>query len=320
MTFLSSVTSMLGHALPTTRANRLLILIYHRVPLQPDPMFPLETCAERFDWQMRMLRRHCSPISLGEGVRRLRAGSLPSRAVAVTFDDGYSDNATVALPILRRHQVPATFFIATGFIDGGRMWNDTVIEAVRRSSGSALDLRSLGLGVEPLGEAAARGALAQKILRTVKHLHPSERRARIESLRAQVGASLPDDLMMTSIQVRGLTEAGMEVGGHTINHPILRTLSEEEATAEIRGNRLRLEQISGMPVTAFAYPNGRPGDDYTNRDRDLVESLGFDHAVSTTLGAATSGSDLFQLPRFGAWDREPERWLARLLLAFGRAR
>ena len=72
----------------------------------------------RADW-----RRGC------DGCAQAR---LPSRSVAVTFDDGYADNARIALPILREERVPATFFIATAYLDGGRMWNDTVIEAVRR--------------------------------------------------------------------------------------------------------------------------------------------------------------------------------------------
>lgn len=318
MSLLTSAVSLLGHALPATRANRLLILIYHRVHADPDPMLPGEVDAERFDSQMGLLRRYCHPMPLADGVAGLRAGKLPPRAVAVTFDDGYADNVTVALPILQRHSIKATFFIATGFLDGGRMWNDTVIEAVRRAAGGELDLRVLDLKVEPLGDPAARGALAEKILRKVKHLHPTARLAKVEALKVQVGASLPGDLMMTSAQLCRLSDAGMLIGAHTINHPILCTLSDEEALAEIRDSRSRLEQITAQSVMVFAYPNGRPDVDYTRRDRDLVESLGFDCAVSTASGAATTRSDLFQLPRFGAWDREPERWLARLLLAFGR--
>ena len=320
MTFMTTAVSTIGHALPATHANRLLILIYHRVRELPDALFPLETCARRFDWQMGLLRRHCSPISLGEGVRRLSTGTLPARAVAVTFDDGYADNAYVALPILQRHRIAATFFVSTGFLDGGRMWNDTVVEAVRRATGNRLDLRGIGLGVESLGDAAARGALAQRVLRSLKHQHPSERLEKAEAIRKLVGARLPDDLMMTSADVRHLAEAGMEVGAHTVSHPILLALNRAEAEAEIRGSRVRLEQIIGGPVTSFAYPNGRPCEDYSRRDRDLVESLGFGYAVSTTLGVASSQSDRYQLPRFGAWDRDPERWLARLLLAFRRAR
>ena len=74
MSFLSATVATLGRALPATRANRLLILIYHRVHKRPDPMFPLEVDASRFDWQMALLRRYCHPIGLGEGFRLLREG------------------------------------------------------------------------------------------------------------------------------------------------------------------------------------------------------------------------------------------------------
>ena len=89
---------------------------------------------------MAALRRYCHPVPLIEGVRGLATGSLPDRAVTVTFDDGYADNAEVALPILQRHGVPATFFVATGYLNGGRMWNDSIIEAIRRAPATELDL------------------------------------------------------------------------------------------------------------------------------------------------------------------------------------
>lgn len=316
MSLLTSTVSTLARMLPSTRENRLLILIFHRVLRNPDPMFPLEAHAERFDWQIRLLRKHCSPVSLADGVRRLREGCLPARAVAVTFDDGYADNASVALPILQRHRVPATFFVSTGFLDGGRMWNDTVIEAVRRASGDRIDLAPVGLGVEALGPEATRGPLVERILRTVKHLHPAVRTRKVEALRDAIGASLPDDLMMTSGQVRSLADAGMEVGAHTVSHPILRSLPAEEARREIVDSRDALQRITGRRIESFAYPNGRPGDDYTERDRDIVVSAGFAQGLSTRRGVAHVGSNVYELPRFSPWDRLPERWLARLLLSY----
>jgi peptidoglycan/xylan/chitin deacetylase (PgdA/CDA1 family) len=320
MSVATLAVSVLGSVLPGTRSNRLLILIYHRVHAHADAMFPRELTAQRFDWQMELLRKHCAPLSLREGVSRLRAGSLPSRAVAVTFDDGYADNALVALPILKKHEVPATFFVSTGFLDGGCMWNDILIESLRRTSGVSVDLSALGLGVEALGSAAQKGELAGRALRAVKHLHPQERLRRVSELSQSLAVALPRDLMMTTLQVRELAAAGMEIGAHTVDHPILRSLSLEEAREEIAGGRAVLERIVGEPVTSFAYPNGRPGDDYTGRDRDLVESMGFEQAVSTTRGAAHEKSDFYQLPRFTPWDRSPHRWLGRLLLAFGEKR
>jgi peptidoglycan/xylan/chitin deacetylase (PgdA/CDA1 family) len=316
MRLFASTVSALGQLLPATRAGRLLILIYHRVHSRPDPMFPGEVDAARFDWQMTLLRQYCNPMPLAAGVEGLRRGDLPPRAVAVTFDDGYADNATVALPILQKHAIPATFFVAAGFLDGGRMWNDSVIEAVRLAPGDILETGSIGLGRLPTANAAQRGTAASAVLDRIKHLPPVRRAAAVEELCSSVGVALPDDLMMTSEQVRELSAAGMEIGAHTMTHPILRTLSDEEARNEIQESRAVLEGIIGRPVRAFAYPNGRPGDDYTGRDRAIVESLGFDCAPSTRWGVASAQSDPYQLPRFTPWDSSPPRWLARLLLTF----
>lgn len=319
MSPMGSIVSGLGRLAPRTHGSRLLILNYHRVHRHVDPMFPGEVDAQRFDVQMQSLRDFCSPLPLLEALERLQAGSLPARAVCVTFDDGYADNVVEALPILRRRSVPATFFIATAFLDGGRMWNDSVIEAVRRAPrGAVLPRGELGLPDVTLGDESTRGVVAEESILAVKHLSPDVRLARVEAFCRRVGADLPADLMMTSQQVRKLAEAGMEIGAHTVHHPILSALPAERARDEIAASRDALESITGRKVCAFAYPNGRPGDDYTERDRDIVRDLGFDCALSTWWGAASARSDRYQLPRFTPWDRTPDRWLARLLLAFSK--
>lgn len=319
MNFLPSTVSAFGRLLPGTRANRLLILIYHRVHPRPDPMFPGEVDAERFDWHMALLRRYCHLLPLADGTAGLKRGDLPPRAVAVTFDDGYADNATVALPILEKHGIAATFFITAGFLNGGRMWNDSIIEAVRRAPGETIATGPIGLGTLPLSRAEARGSTAEKIIDAVKYLPTERRAALVDEFCARVGAEVPTDLMMTCEQVQRLASAGMEIGAHTMTHPILCTLTDEAARREMQESRAALESIVGRPVRAFAYPNGRPGEDYSERDRAIVESLGFDYALSTRWGVASAWSDPYQLPRFTPWDREPARWVARLLLSFQKA-
>ena len=79
-------------------------------------------------------------IPLDVAVDALKTGKLPARAAAITFDDGYADNRSIALPILKQHGLSATFFIATGYLNGGRMWNDTIIEAIRRSEAKKLEI------------------------------------------------------------------------------------------------------------------------------------------------------------------------------------
>jgi peptidoglycan/xylan/chitin deacetylase (PgdA/CDA1 family) len=292
--------------------NGLSILIYHRVLPEPDPLFPGEVDRIEFDRQLRLLKSMFNVIPLIEGVRRLRAGTLPPRAACITFDDGYADNAEIALPLLQRHGVHATFFVATGFLDGGRMWNDTVIETVRRAPGGQIDARPLGLGVHPARSVAERQGAIGALIGQLKYLDLDQRLEQVSRLAELVGSPLPDDLMMRSEQVRQLHQAGMEIGGHTVRHPILATLAPEAARAEIANGKRALEELIGDQVRLFAYPNGKPGTDYRAEHVEMVRELGFEGAVSTAWGAGRGSPDLFQLPRFSPWDRDRLRFTLRM--------
>jgi len=294
-------------------SRRLSILIYHRVVPEPDPLFPEQVCAKEFDRQLAVLGRWFAVLPLGEAVARLRGGTLPIRAACVTFDDGYADNAAVALPILLRRGIPATFFLATGFIDGGRMWNDSVIETFRRARGDVLDARCIGLDQLSVSTIELRRLAIDRALAALKYLPLEERQRRVEELGAGASEKLPSGLMMTEEQVRQLHSSDMEIGAHTVTHPILARVDPERAGGEIRDSKNRLEAITGTPVTLFAYPNGKPGLDYRREHVDMVRELGFEAAVSTAWGVAHAASDPFQLPRFTPWDRTPGRFLLRLL-------
>ena len=287
---------------PAGARARLTILIYHRVLPEPDPLLPGDPDARTFRWHMQLLRRYFNPLPLNEAVARLRAGSLPARAACVTFDDGYADNLTVALPILQETGVPATFFIATGYLDGGRMFNDTVIETVRRLPAGEHDLGAQGLGVRAISGDGDRLTLVRDLVGQLKYLDAGERRARTEALAADLGVTLPTDLMMSTGQLRALARSGMGIGGHTVTHPILARIDREAARREMREGKEALEAMLEQPVKLFAYPNGRPGKDYAPEHAALARELGFDAAVSTAWGAAGRGSDPYQLPRFTPWD------------------
>lgn len=300
---------------PAGREARLSILIFHRVLPRVDPLFPEEVDAARFDAQCRWIREWFRVLPLDEAAMQLREGRLPARALAITFDDGYADNHHVAMPLLQKHGLTATFFVATGFLDGGRMWNDTVIEAVRRAPAGRLDLAgtvAAPLGAFELGDDAQRRAVIDALIRGVKYQEPEERLRWVQAIAERCGAALPNDLMMTSDQVRGLRRGGMQVGAHTVNHPILARLPAAQARREIDDSRRWLQDLLGEPVRVFAYPNGKPGEDYGDEAVGLVRELGFETAVSTRWGAAHAGSDPLQLPRFSPWDRSRSRYAARL--------
>jgi peptidoglycan/xylan/chitin deacetylase (PgdA/CDA1 family) len=306
---------LLRLASPGARRGRLSILIFHRVLARPDPLFPEEVDAARFDAQCRWLREWFNVLPLDAAARALREGTLPPRAAAITFDDGYADNHDVALPILQRHGLAATFFVATGFLDGGRMWNDTLIESVRRAQGTELRLGDAGLdGITrlPLATPADRRAAIDRLIQACRYLAPEHRAQAVQAVARASGAALDDALMMTSEQVAALHRAGMQIGGHTVSHPILTRLPLPQARREIVDGKARLESIVQAPVTLFAYPNGRPHEDFAADHAALAQEAGFDAAVTTAWGAAHAGSDRYQLPRFTPWDRTRLRFGLRM--------
>ncbi len=298
---------------PAGRNARLSILIYHRVLPEPDPLFPSEVDSGRFDRQMRQVSRIFNVLPLTEAVERLKSGSLPARAACITFDDGYADNAEFALPILKKHGIPATFFIATGYLDGGIMFNDSVIESIRMTRKEYLDLPRLGITGLPVQTIEEKRHAIGSILSGLKYNEPMQRQEMVDEIRNMTDVELPGKLMMKSGQVKLLADSGMEIGGHTVNHPILASIDLETAKTEIANNKQHLEELTGKPVRLFAYPNGKPDTDYLAAHVAIVKKLGFDAAVSTAKGVANRHSDLFQLPRFTPWDRFSFRFSLRLI-------
>jgi peptidoglycan/xylan/chitin deacetylase (PgdA/CDA1 family) len=298
---------------PHGSRSRLTVLIFHRVRPRIDPLFPTEPDAAAFEAQLRWVKSWFNIIPLTDAVAGLREGTLPARPLCITFDDGYADNATLALPILRKLGLHATFFIATAYLNGGRMWNDTVIEAVRRAPGPSLDLAEAGLGQFAIGSDDERRAAIASLLRQLKYLAKGERLSKAQALADTVGVALPNDLMLTDGQVRELHSAGMTIGAHTVTHPILAALGDAEARSEIAEGKRALERLIGKPVTLFAYPNGKPQRDYTSAHVAIVRELGFRAAVSTAAGTVSAGDDAYQIPRFTPWDNT--RWRYGLRLA-----
>jgi peptidoglycan/xylan/chitin deacetylase (PgdA/CDA1 family) len=302
---------------PVGQRGRLTILIFHRVHEQRDELFPTALDAATFRERMLWISSWFNVLPLGEAVTALSRGSMPARALAITFDDGYGDNCTVALPILRQLGLHATFFISTAFLDGGAMFNDIVIDAVRRSKAQMLDLAAIGLGAHPLDSPAARRAAIDTILQQLKYLPLVVRQAQTDAIAAIAGVEPPADLMMTSNQVRTVAAAGMGIGAHTMKHPILATIDHDSARDEIAGSREALQGLLRQPVKLFAYPNGKPGADYSAVHVAMVKALGFAAAVSTAPGAASVGNSLYELPRFTPWDHTRARWAWRLARNLG---
>lgn len=311
---MSVLKPLLSMASPSGRRARLSVLIFHRALAQPDPLFPAEVDAGRFDEICGWAAQHLQVLPLDDAVQRLKTGALPARAAAITFDDGYADNHDVALPILRRHGLHATFFVAAGFLDGSCMWNDRVIDAVRAAPDrvSLGDLLKAQPGVLELGTHGARRRLIDAAIAHAKYLPATDRLDFVDRLAERLGFVSSAPLMMRPDQVQALRRAGMLIGAHTLHHPILAALPLDEARREIADGRALLEDLLGERVGLFAYPNGKPERDYRSEHVGLVRSLGFDAAFSTAWGASGPGDDLYQIRRFTPWDRQLPRFGLRL--------
>lgn len=287
-------------------------LIFHRVVREPDPMSPSEPTAAWFESLIAMLKRRFDLIGVAEAVRRAQEGLLNGRTLSITFDDGYADNFEVALPILKQHGAPATFFVASGFLDGGRMWNDSIIETCRRLPPGRHETGDPENGPVTLDDWESRRAAASRLITAWKHLSPDQRQRRVDGF-AALADRLPDDLMMTTEQLRRMASTpGITIGGHTVSHPILAALAPGEARDEIEGGKHALEEKLQIELDLFAYPNGKHGADYLNEHAEMVRDVGFRAAVATNWGRLTSASDVFRIPRFTPWHADLDRFCVDL--------
>lgn len=277
-----------------------------------------------FDRLCASLARFFNVMSLGAVGEAIRTqGRLPDRAVVLTFDDGFADNAEIAAPILARHGLTASVFVTTGYLDGGIMFNDAVVEALRTARRDTLDLAALGIDLEgkrSLNRLEERVQLKGELLRAFKYRSVEERLRLAATLGELLNADPAPSLMMRPAQVKQMADEGFEIGGHTVTHPILATLPPGDAAQEIREGREQLEAIIQRPVVSFAYPNGRPNQDYDLHHVSALEVAGFKQAVTTAYGTARSDDDLLQLPRLTCWDRRALTFVPRMLGHYWRGR
>ena len=290
--FQQTVGLLSGH-----RANsKLLVLTYHRVLQDYDEIID-DIDAVQFTQQMETLAQFFNVVSLEEGLQQLRNDTLVPNAVCITFDDGYRDNYDVALPILKALNLPATFFVATGYLGDGMMWNDVVIESIKHTSLKKLNLAELSLDEYPVTTKQEKLELIGILINQWRN-KPLAMRTELAAKFSQLAqVELTQRVMMTEEEVKKLSQAGMEIGGHTVNHPILASTKIDDARQEIEQGKAHLEKILGKEVKYFAYPSGRADKDYHQAHKEIVEQAGFEAALTTNNGAVDRRAQMFELPR-----------------------
>lgn len=251
------------------------VLGYHG--LRPDdqapatmPLESLHVRVSNFDAHCRLIRDTCHPISLDDWRRAAAGGRLPDRPVLITFDDGYRSVSTIAAPILAKYNLPAAVFVCSEPIAERRLlWFDVI--------------------------ASRDGDAAVEQWKT--HDYESWRRDCVSSL--PTAADDDPRAVMTVAQLRTLSEQdGIEIGAHTARHPILARAAVPRQHEEIVEARDAIAGWIGRDVRAFAYPNGRPGLDYSPATVGILADLGFDTAFTMRQSFAGSKEPALERSRF----------------------
>lgn len=254
--------------------------------------------AEDFDRQVRWLKTNFDVVAPRDlsFVRARGAG----RHVLITFDDGYADNYHEAFPVLRAHGVPASFFVATGFIDApSTPWWDRIAWVVRHSRHRAVHLPDF-LDERVIFDEPHRERAIRRLLRAYKTMPSARAPAYLDALAAALGSGavpVPEDLWMTWDMLREMLAGGMTIGGHTVHHPILARMPRSEQAREIGACRTRLADELGIAMHAFAYPVGNR-DSFNEDTRACLREAGVRTAFSYYGGFRTLRTwDDFDIPR-----------------------
>jgi peptidoglycan/xylan/chitin deacetylase (PgdA/CDA1 family) len=285
------------------------ILMYHR--FSSDPVEG-KCSSKQFEDQVKFIKRNYNPFSLiGLLAYQKEYGRFPPHAVVITVDDGYRDFYEHAFPILRKHGVPATLFVTTGFIDRENwLWPDKITWLLNEISEipETIEIAEIELTAGPVNGENRLGYW-QRLNDYALSLPDKEKHQFIEELAIGIGITFPPSIPIAFEpldweELMEIQANGIEIGGHTVTHPSLGRVGEEQAKREIFGCMASLNQHLGVRPRTFCYPNGQPSD-FKPFLPDIVERAGFYGAVTAfpdARGVAepylmrrhTSGDDMFQ--------------------------
>lgn len=326
---------------PRNRAGqRFLILTYHRVGnLRTDP-WSMTVTPQHFLEHLEVLRQYAHPVTLKRLSRGFIEGNLPDRSVAVTFDDGYADNLYGAKPLLERYEIPATVFVVTEYI-GHKLgiWWDQVNRLLLQPGALPEELhlrindnhyqwklskaaqRSGGVSRYPplwrvgWDDSIFRYYLCHSLAELLRPLTEGERQKVLNELLVWADAEpgvQPGHRSLSHEELVALAQTELiEVGAHTMTHPMLSLIPEASQRHEILGSKIRLEESLGQRVNSFAYPFGVPAAGTVG----IVREAGFTCACLLAQKYVNPLTDRFQLPRVAVEDWNGERF-ARWLLQF----
>jgi len=279
------------------------ILCYHRVGTEGVPLFS-RLLPRVFEEQIRYVRKHYRVVSLGQLCAEMRDAVAVPPTLAITFDDGYRDLYTHALPVLREYGIPATIYLIGRCMETGEApWYDRVFVALATAKESAFDLDLDTVRRFVLSSPAARLAATWEIVCYLRSISDADRRRWCARFEQQV--KIPEvplkDRILSWEQVRTMRRDGIFFGAHTMTHPAVSQLDATSLDEELGRSKELLESRLDTEISDFAYPFGKPADRSPAAEQFLM-GCGYRSAVTTTAGVNLASANPLALFRLQVSD------------------
>jgi peptidoglycan/xylan/chitin deacetylase (PgdA/CDA1 family) len=314
-----------------------LILLYHRIAEVDSDPWSLCVTPQHFAEHLDVLKHHAHPVRLHQMADAVGPKRRAPRPMAITFDDGYTDNLYHAKFQLERYDIPATVFVVSGSIgSANEFWWDE-LEWLLLQPGTLPESLCLALNGHRfqwhLGKSAYYGeedyqrhhswhigdgiptprhSLYYSLCKLLRDIPVYQHRRVLDQLLAWSrlkAASRLTHRALSAAELLRLTSGGLiEIGSHTVTHSALSTLTVAAQREEIQQSKVCLEKVLGHPVRSLAYPHG----DFTTDTVRLVREAGFARACSSIADSVRGSTDPFRLPRIEVHDCDGDEFVRRL--------
>lgn len=275
-------------------------LMFHKVyeTGQHDPYFDSLDEAQ-FESILVLLKKHFALYKVSDLMAyRNEHGAFPENACCVTFDDGFASFASKVMPLLQRYEIPATLFVCPELIDQSRtLWPEELFQGIEQ------------------GDITLSVQTARQMLPQLKAMPEREREQKLAELgldRSTLSPAGDNRSLLDWAALKLLADSPLvEIGSHTLTHPILAQENDQDAERQIMHSKQRIEEVLQISVSSFCYPNGQL-QDISQRDEQLVQKAGYRSALASHHALASEQDSVFRLPRIGG--DFPDKWAAQKYL------
>jgi len=282
--------------------RKILILMYHRFS---ETQTPYRISAVEFEEHLKYLSKHNTVVSMEDAANALANGKkLPPNPTVITIDDGYSDAYDIAFPILKKHEMPATLFTISDFVEGKIwLWTDIMryvfLETKRNKI--TFEFGEAEKFSEHLGDKPQRFGIADRINSCLKQLSDYEKELRIQEIAAFMDVEIPlvptkDFAAVTWAQASEMDKSSVKIEAHTVSHPILPNVQKERVETELKQGKDAIEKKLSREIKHFCYPNGAISEEVV----EVVQASGYETAVTTEYGFNHQQTNPFLLKRIDA--------------------